>query len=341
MHRDGILAAILLAALSVSPAWAGWALLPNAPVAPPIYERHDDVCFVTPDSGWVVNGAGEIHRTIDGGQSWTLQATLPNYLRTVGFANSLKGWAGVLNAPPLLYATDDAGVTWTPVLNIPDPQPYGICGMWVVNDSVAYGCGRYDGPPAVMIKTVDGGATWTSRDMEPDATSLIDCFFFDANHGFAAGGIGSPLHRRAVVLSTDDGGVTWQTRYASNRPGAEWCWKISFPTPETGYVSIEREDQFAPRYVLQTTNGGLDWTEIPFVADFDEQGIGFATPGTGWVGGWTGITYETSDSGATWQPADFGLFVNRIRFLSPTLGYAVGQTVYKYTGDATSVNDGR
>src|SRR5262249_33328634 len=138
--RRAVLVAMLLtasAAFCTTPARAGWATLPNAPIAPSAYERHDDLFFVSPDSGWVVNGAGEVHRTTDGGQSWTHQATLPNYLRCVGFATPLKGWAGTLYGDPLLYATDDAGATWTPVTNIPNPLPYGICGLSVVNASVA------------------------------------------------------------------------------------------------------------------------------------------------------------------------------------------------------------
>jgi len=226
------------------------------------------------------------------------------------------------------------------VTNIPDPKPNGICGLWVVNPMVAYGVGRYDGPPAVMIKTSDGGVTWTSWDMQPfGATSLIDCYFFDANRGFAVGGSGSSLHRHAVILATSDGGATWQTRYVSNRPGSEWCWKISFPNPSTGYVSIEREDAVAPRYVLKTTDGGMTWTELPFIDDYDEEGIGFASTNVGWVGGWTGDTYETLDGGASWHLAGFGFYVNRLRFLNPTLGYAVGQTVYKYTADLTGVDE--
>src|SRR5262245_36344269 len=194
--KTAFLAATLVAstATGVTPARAGWATLPNAPIAPSGYERHDDLFFVSPDSGWVVNGAGEIHRTTDGGESWTHQATLPNYLRCVGFATPFKGWAGTLFGDPLLYATTDAGVTWTPVTNIPPPLPFGICGLSVVNASVAYGCGRYDGPPAVLIKTSDGGATWTSRDMEPLATALIDCHFFDESNGLAVGG-----DRKSVV----------------------------------------------------------------------------------------------------------------------------------------------
>ncbi|MGH7499206.1 MAG: hypothetical protein ACREL3_10195, partial [Gemmatimonadales bacterium] len=281
-----ILAVASIATLAPS-ARAGWVTLPNAPIAPAGYGRHDDMFFVSADSGWIVNGAGEIHRTTDGGQSWTLQTTVSNYLRSVGFATPLKGWAGALFGTPLLYATVDAGLHWTPVTNIPDPQPTGICGLSVVNASVVYGVGRYDGPPATLIKTTDGGATWTSRDMAPYATALIDVHFFDANNGLAVGGTGPFSLRHAVILSTSDGGATWQTRYSSNRPGAEWCWKISFPNRFTGFVTIEREDHMAPSYILFTTDGGVTWGEIPFVSGYDIQGIGFVSGLTGWVGGWS------------------------------------------------------
>jgi photosystem II stability/assembly factor-like uncharacterized protein len=318
-------------------AWAGWTTLPNAPTAPALFGRHDDLFFAGPDSGWVVNGGGEIFRTIDGGESWTLQVTLPTYLRSVGFANPLKGWAGSLLSAPLLYATNDGGVVWTPVLNIPPPQPNGICGIWVVNASVVYGCGRYDGPPARMIKTTDGGTTWTSWDMAAYASSLIDCFFLDESRGFVVGGIGPSLQdRHAVILATTDGGATWETRHVTGREGGEWCWKISFPTPSVGYVSVERQGE-GQAYVLKTTDGGETWAEVFFLDAFDEEGIGFATPNRGWVGGWTGPTYETTDGGASWDLADFGEVVNRFRFVSPALGYAVGYTVYRYTADETDV----
>jgi photosystem II stability/assembly factor-like uncharacterized protein len=331
-----ILAAASMATLA-APVRAGWVTLPNAPIAP--NSRHDDVFFVSPDSGWVVNGSGEIHRTTDGGQSWTHQTTVSNYLRSVGFATPLKGWAGALFGSPLLYSTDDAGVTWTPITNIPDPQPRGICGLSVVNASVVYGCGRYDGPPAILIKTTDGGATWTSRDMALYATSLIDVHFFDELNGLAVGGTGPFSARQSVILSTSDGGATWQTRYNSNRPGAEWCWKISFANRLTGFVSIEREDQLAPRYVAFTTDGGVTWGEIKFVDGYDMQGIGFVSGLKGWVGGWTGDTYETLDGGQSWHLAGFGVYLNRVRFLSPALGYGVGETVYKYTADVAGTDE--
>jgi len=315
-----------------TPARAVWYVLPNAPVAD---GRHDDIFFLDPNLGWVVNGDGQIWHTTDGGNAWQLQLQKPGtYFRSVGFVNPLKGWAGNLEGPPLFYVTTDGGTTWNPQDNIPNPRPPGICGIWVVNSSVIYACGRYDGP-ARVVKTTNGGATWTSTDLSLLATSLIDVYFTDANHGLVVGGLGSDFNnRRAVVLGTSNGGATWQTRHLTNRSG-EWCWKINFPTSQVGYVSIERFSGQA--FFLKTTNGGQTWQDKFFLNSYEEQGIGFATPDAGWIGGWTGPAYQTTDGGNSWISAGFGSDVNRFRMLSTTVGYAVGETVYKYSGETAGL----
>jgi photosystem II stability/assembly factor-like uncharacterized protein len=264
-----------------------------------------------------------------------LQDDKPSYLRSAGFADTLTGWVGSLDGVPLLYATTDGGAVWSPVLDIPEPQPTGICGIWVVNRSVVYACGKYDGSSARVLRTTDGGASWTSQDLVPLANSLIDCFFFDEDHGFVVGGIGLGNARRAVILATTDGGATWATRHTTDRT-AEWCWKISFPTASIGYVSIERFN--GPSYFLKTTDGGETWQDHLFHNSYIVQGIGFATPDLGWIGGPTGPTYESTDGGESWQLAGFGVHINRFRFLGPSIGYAAGSTVYKYT-TSTAVAD--
>jgi photosystem II stability/assembly factor-like uncharacterized protein len=328
---------ILLLQLSTSPASAmsGWTELPNAPVAE---LRHNDVFFVNPNLGWVVNSYGEIHRTTNGGESWELQLVEPVFrFRSVGFADTLKGWVGTLNAGSILFSTTDGGAIWTPVQNIPEPQPTGLCGICVVNDSVAYACGRYDGP-ARIIKTTDGGITWASSDVSTLASSLVDCYFLDESNGFVVGGIGPSFGtRKAVILATTNGGTTWEVRHTSNRFG-EWCWKISFPTTSIGYVSIETSPA-QTSYFLKTTDGGLTWEDLFFVANgYSEQGIGFVTNTLGWIGGHSGDpTYETNDGGISWHVAGFGAIINRFRFLSENLGYAVGNTVYKYSNDVAGI----
>src|SRR5688572_32458976 len=108
-----ICAFLLLGATAVA-AGSGWVPLPNAPTG----SHFEDVFFVGPMLGWVVDGVGRIHRTTNGGTSWQLQVDEPAYLRSVGFADEQRGWAGNLNGTPLLYATTNGGVAWTPVLNI-------------------------------------------------------------------------------------------------------------------------------------------------------------------------------------------------------------------------------
>src|SRR3990172_6189152 len=333
---------LLMFAESGLPQSPQWQTLTNAPTA----SRMDDAFFVSPTTGWVVaNDACDtagcygngIWKTTDGGASWQLQISLSPYLRSVGFMDSLTGWVGtVFNASQVLYHTTDGGANWSLVTNIPEPKPQGVCGISVVNDSVVYASGRFYGP-ARMIKTTDRGASWSSMDLSAQAGALVDCYFFSPDSGFVVGSSSADYdtgHTR--ILFTADGGNTWTTRHAGNRLG-ELCWKINFISRMTGYVSIEKFSA-GSTYYLKTTDGGLTWSDQLFQEfQYDVQGIGFVSDTVGWLGGWGGNTYATTDGGASWQLAGFGYIVNRFRFLSDELAYASGQTVYKYSYQCTSI----
>ena len=289
--------------------------------------RIDGLHFIDAHTGWIGAGGGSIYFTDNGGATWTEQYHHPDaYIRCMGFANRERGWAGTVFSKDILLSTTNGGQEWTSVVNIPDPKPNAICGFWVVSDQIAYGVGSYAGP-ARIIKTIDGGATWSSKDLAPQMSTVIDVFFFDALEGFIVGGIGSfPNNTRATVLHTIDGGATWEPRFVGTRV-REWGWKITFPSPDTGYISLERPA--GPMFILKTVDGGLTWSELPF-ENYNEQGIGFATPSLGWVGGGDNPTFETTDGGATWTATPWGESVDRFQFLSPTLAYATGAAVYKY-----------
>jgi len=302
-----------------------WQALPRAPIRT---DRHEDVFFIDAERGWVVNRDGEVHRTTDGGASWQLGFQEPDaFFRSVVFTDSLRGWVGSLFSQYPLYATTDGGITFVPVADLTAPVPTGICGFWAVNAATVYGCGTYEGP-ARLVKTHDGGAHWTTIDMSPWAATLVDVHFVSPDSGFVVGGRGAfPHQSKAVVLWTADGGVSWTTRYLGSESGL-WGWKISFPSRSTGYVSLESGHN-APVF-LKTTDGGKTWIEGDFV-NVREQGIGFATENLGWIGGSPLTTYRTEDGGLTWVSDPFGRNVNSFHMLSPTLGYAVGRTVYKFS----------
>jgi len=318
----------------------------NAPVAS---SRTDDIWFIDPQVGWAVNSNGQILKTCDGGDSWTEQLHDQEvYLRCLGFASPTRGWAGALTLGKALFETRDGGSAWTPVANLPTLAPSAVCGMSVVDKSVVYVSGtNFPNRPPRMAKTTDDGGTWTAWDMTPWASILIDTFFTSPARGWVVGGkTDEPRPTRAnvkpVVLFTEDSGRTWVNRVANIQdqlPQGEWGWKIQFLNERIGFVSLENFSQGA---ILKTTDGGQTWDRLP-VNDSQKnsnlEGVGFVDENHGWVGGWGDVEFarrsssETSDGGRTWRDANsIGKALNRFRFFGNpvTVGYASGETVYKY-----------
>ncbi|MEP0548117.1 MAG: FlgD immunoglobulin-like domain containing protein [Rhodothermales bacterium] len=334
-------ALVLLVALAVGPpavaqAGAGtWSLLDASPFHG---YRFEDGSFLDPETGWIVNPDGEIWGTTDGGTSWTFLDQVPAYLRATVFVNEQHGFVGTLNQSNVLYETTD-GATFTDITDrIDGPVPSGICGLWAVNEDVIYGVGWYAGP-AHFVKTTDGGQTWTSRSMSEYVGSLVDVYFWDEERGIAVGGTdGAGANSRAVVLLTEDGGDTWSVRYTSPiRESGEWSWKITFPTPTTGYVSIEGNGD--PAKVLKTTDAGVTWSVRTIPGSNDLQGLGFITENVGWASG-RGMTSVTTDGGTTWSPLALDGSINRFEFFGDTLGYAMGHRIYTLARPTTTDAEG-
>ena len=336
--------------------------------APNAGSRYDDIWFISPEVGWAVNSDGLILHTEDSGVTWTQQFRTPVvgtravYLRCISFGDNQKGWVGTLTENYRMFQTDNGGNNWKFVTNLPDNAPLAICGLYAVNESVVYASGSnypYKRYPARVMKTTDGGKTWTAMEMGEQASNLIDIFFFDENHGFVVGGYSDkedpdpeknvPDYSDVVpvVLYTEDGGNTWVNRVANLtfEPG-EWGWKIYFVNQNVGYVSLESFNRGA---VLKTTDGGQTWIRLPIddpQGNANLEGVGFITEDRGWVGGWgsadftAGYTSGTIDGGITWVDANqVGRFINRFRFLGDpvTVGYACGRTVYKYNPEGDPV----
>jgi photosystem II stability/assembly factor-like uncharacterized protein len=321
----------------------------NAPLAS---SRTDDIWFIDRTTGWAVNSNGQIVKTTDGFKTFVEQLHDPTlYFRCIGFASATRGWAGTLTPPKILFDTKDGGTTWSPVTNLPGDAPGAVCGLSVVSEQVVFMSGtNFPNRPPRMMKTVDGGASWTAWEMSPWASILIDTFFLNERQGWVVGGkaVQQPATRnnvKAVVLRTDDGGKTWDNRIANltdQLPQGEWGWKIQFISDKVGFVSLEN---FAAGAILKTTDGGLSWTRIAIddpQKNANLEGVGFIDESHGWVGGWGDAQFkrlsssETLDGGKTWRDAnEIGKALNRFRFFgSPvTLGYASGQTVYRYSSE--------
>jgi photosystem II stability/assembly factor-like uncharacterized protein len=350
---------------AVSAANQRWALT----AAEPYRGKQDDVFFISPNVGWYVNGTGKIFGTRDSGASWTLLKNQPGtFFRTIAFIDEKHGlvgnvgtdyFPGVTDETPL-YETRDGGVTWTAVA-LPAPGSSGtaatplkgLCAIDIVRVPfinhgvlaervVIHAAGRVGGPGHIL-RSLDGGASWKHVSVPAIVGPILDIKFFNDRDGLVfAGTRGELTESNALILATDNGGETWREVYRSQRP-YEITWKASFPTRNTGFVSVQSYDpdpKRAERVVAKTTDGGRTWREIPLVSEHAvrEFGIGFVTPELGWVGVNDGA-FQTSDGGASWKrvaPTDIGRAVNKIRVLPDRNGfvaYAVGTHVARFAFD--------
>ncbi len=312
-----------------------WQVIPNAPFD---ITRHEDMMWLNSQTGWVVNYAGPVYKTTNGGIRFdTLYRTLTQFCRSVGFLDANTGIVGTLDPSRSLYRSTNGGTNFIQVTNVPAPVPTGICGITQLPPNIFYAVGRYAGP-AFAIKSTDKGATWINLHIDSSlATRLVDTYFSDSLHGFVVGNKGGANYEqgKAIILYTSNGGVSWVNRFMGATIGY-LSWKIDFRGDQFGYVSCENFNGNPPGYLF-TYDGGLTWSffTIPNAPTLNLEGIGFLNSTTGWVGGWTpdfqaGPTFQTSNGGASWVNVTFGKALNRFQFFGDTLAFGCGQTIYKY-----------
>jgi len=316
-------------------AQGGWTIC-NAPTS----SRVDDLFMVDTQTGYAVNG-NKILKTTDGGDNWFIvrQDTMSG--RSIEFINAQKGFAGGLNYSStgsfILFKTLDGGAIWTDITSLLDPRAGGgICGLSIPDSNTIYGCGNYFQDSAYIVKSIDGGITWSFIDMHMYATSLIDMYFLNKDTGFATGKGLLPLET-AVILYTTDGGQTWTYKF-QNTVTIEYCWKIQRLTSQVYFASIE--DEFitgAPSQILKSTDGGMTWNiQTVHPLNHNIQGIGFIDSLKGWTGGWNN-SFESNDGGVTWDSVNVCPGMNRVFKVNDSLLFASGFGIWKYSASSTGI----
>ena len=196
-----------------------------------------------------------------------------------------------------------------------NPQPQGNTLRAVeFEGSLGFAAGDF----GTLLRTSDGGATWTG--VGTGTTTAMTHISIADDHTVVVGG-------GCVLLRSDDGGQTF-------KPLSPACTakivSLSFPSPQTGYVLL------ADGALLRTTDGGATFTAGGAIPDsaadifFTDSSTGFAVTraSTG------GAIYRTTDGGGTWfQRTTSDQALDGVYFPSAGTGYAVGaaNTVLKTT----------
>ena len=294
--------------------------------------KRDDIHFANAATGFYGTGKGDLFRTDDGGTNWAKVWSKPGtFIRALGFIDADNGflgnvgdyYPGVTDTTPL-YRTRDGGKSWAPV-DIGGTVVEGICAIDIVKSEAIYQgrlrervvvhAGGRVGGPAKLLRSLDGGETWSFIDLTGRAGMILDVKFLDADTGFVFAGTDKDNAKsNALILKTSDGGRSWREVYRSARP-RELIWKASFATDSIGYATVQSYDPArAQQVVVKTVDGGETWREVPLVVDAKARqfGIGFATPDVGWVGTAAG-GFETRDGGQSWAKVAIAPAANKIR----------------------------
>jgi photosystem II stability/assembly factor-like uncharacterized protein len=287
----------------------------------------NSVCFVDANNGWVVGSGGTIFRTSDSGATWTKQTCgTTRDLRAVYFRDGATGWAvggnPVVGVGPIgvVYKTTNGGQTW-------GAQASNVSGVLYsvhfvdANTGWAVGGGWSDGtnPPSyisTIVKTIDGGATWSYQMNQIFQTSNQprSVFFIDANSGWAVGDNGT-------ILKTTDGGQNWISKTSGTTSDLN---SVQFVNSQIGWAVVAEN----LGDVIKTTDGGESW----FTQDIAVQGffhsLDFIDAQTGWVVGEQssdGVVFRTSDGGATWSKyAQPNIYLGSVCFVDGVTGWVTG-----------------
>jgi len=309
------LSTILFLCISFFTLGQDWIELPNSPVIGPT--RFDDIHFIDKDLGWAANGGGStVFKTTDGGENWELQFEDTGYFRNIEFLDENRGFLGTLVNK--FYRTNNGGDDWELVpLN---KNVSAICGLDAVGENMVYGVGAYFSP-AYLIKSVDGGATFTYKDMSEYTDGLVEILMLDELHGYTAG----RGYDGGVVLETFDGGDTWTEIFNTGIAG-DYVWKLQIRDGVKIFGSVESASQGR---LIKSFDGGATWETKDF-PDNSVQAVGFISDTRGWMGGHGSDFHETNDGGDTWTSLGLGSGLNRFIFINDNLAYCAGNKIYKY-----------
>jgi len=270
---------------------------------------------------YAVGDKGHIYETLDGGSTWTDKKSPTIYqLNDVCFqalyhSVYAAGWFGQVLKKEENTSADFEVLNQRPTHYFMDMDFVNADTGWIVAGESVDDEGNKDG---LILRTVDGGATWEVQHQQSSFFSSID--FINENEGWAVGRSSIP-YSEGVILHTVNGGQSWTSQ---SNPVIGSVEKVFFLDENNGWVvSADWWGQIA-----HTANGGQTWiaqmnpTKNPVVDVF------FINPQKGWAVGMDSTILRTINGGQTWLRTDLTVsnnwYFRSVFFIDEMHGWTVG-----------------
>ncbi len=311
----------------------------------------------------------------DGGSTWTSnsfnhKAALNFDITTV--PGTSKYWivGRAEGAGKQVMYSSNSGSNWVTI-------NAGVTGDFLSISMINESTGYMSGTNSQVMKTTDGGATWTLKtNPHPNSYQLYNCEFIDENTGWVF--VNFSTVPGGNVFKTTNGGDNW-TQYTtgasseniysadmvdantgyctmnqSGRPlyktsngGANWVALttgltgslrgVTAPDANTVYVA----QTFGAQRVAKSTNGGANWTLITLPVAVDCTSMDFKDANTGYVvGNLTTVVCRTTNGGTSWTYQNtHGVTQGKIYVTQGDTAWALGgiAAISRYIGPSNSI----
>lgn len=316
------------------------------------------VFFVNENIGFTAGG-GWLFRTLNGGENWEqLSYSNVRSYRSMYFSNPDTGYitGGDLGVGMgLILKTTDGGTNW---------QQETI-GTFYLNSVffTASNCGHIVGTNGTIMKTVNGGESWSFYNSGINDKDFNSIFFTDSNTGYVVGEHGKILKTtNGITWDNQSSGVNYTLNEiffvnqnigyivgASNKilktmdAGTSWYLYTLTGAPttmsdmESVYFLDENTGYVAGNGLYKTIDGGQTWSVLDTSPIFFLHSVFFVNYDIGYIGSDDYNSdiqiFKSTDGGATWLPSNLittSSWINAMFFVNPLTGYVVaGKTVYK------------
>jgi len=209
--------------------------------------------------------------------------------------------ASDINGQPLSVQSIVSGqVTVTGGSELWETQNSGTENILVLVDAVSSQVAWVAGGIEVLLRTIDGGATWANV-WNSDAVGIYCVEALDANTALVV----AYINQITYIYRTTNGGVSWTKVYEQ---AVQYSGFIKFITMFNQSEGIAIGDPIDGVWlVLKTTDGGASWQEMPG-APAAEAGSYSARTSVVWFNqqeGWFGVynkpkAFHTTNGSASW-----------------------------------------